>query len=88
MAQTTVSVRMDSALKKDFDIVCKELGLTMSTAITILAKKMVREERLPFEMSLDPFYSKSNMEELKKRIEDVNTGKSILKEHELIEADE
>lgn len=39
MAQTTVSVRMDDALKKDFDSVCNDLGLTMTTAITMLAKK-------------------------------------------------
>lgn len=48
MAQTTVSVRMDDALKKEFDNVCTDLGLSMTTAITMLAKKMTREKRLPF----------------------------------------
>ena len=47
MAQTTVSVRMDDSLKRDFDKVCNELGLSMTTAITMLAKKMTREKRLP-----------------------------------------
>ena len=27
----------------------------MTTAITMLAKKMTREKRLPFEVSIDPF---------------------------------
>ena len=39
MAQTTVSVRMDDTLKREFDKVCSDLGLSMTTAITMLAKK-------------------------------------------------
>lgn len=68
MAQTTVSVRMDDALKKEFDNVCTDLGLSMTTAITMLAKKMIREKRLPFEVSIDPFYSDENMASLRKSI--------------------
>lgn len=68
MAQTTVSVRMDDALKKDFDAVCNDLGLSMTTAITMLAKKMTREKRLPFEVSVDPFYSDENMARLRRSI--------------------
>lgn len=68
MAQTTVSVRMDDNLKKGFDSVCHDLGLSMTTAITMLAKKMTREKRLPFEVSVDPFYSNENMARLKKSI--------------------
>ena len=49
MAQAIVSVRMDDVLKREFDTVCNDLGLSMSTAITILAKKMTREKRIPFE---------------------------------------
>lgn len=68
MAQTTVSVRMDDTLKKEFDSVCNDLGLSMTTAITMLAKKMTREKRIPFEVSVDPFYSDENMERLRKSI--------------------
>lgn len=56
MAQATISVRMDAELKKDFDKICDDLGMTMTTAVTMLAKKMVREKRIPFEPYLDPFY--------------------------------
>lgn len=73
MAQTTVSVRMDETLKKDFDRICNELGLSMTTAITMLAKKMTREKRLPFEVSVDPFYSEENMARLKKSIAQMET---------------
>lgn len=68
MAQTTVSVRMDDSLKRDFDEVCNELGMSMTTAITMLAKKMTREKRLPFDVSIDPFYSDENMARLRKSI--------------------
>ncbi len=68
MAQTIVSVRMEDGLKQDFDTVCNELGLSMSTAITMLAKKMTREKRLPFEVSIDPFYAEENMARLRKSI--------------------
>ena len=65
---TTVSVRMDENLKRDFDEICNELGLSMTTAITMLAKKMTREQRLPFELSVDPFYSEQNQARLRKSI--------------------
>ena len=68
MAQTTISIRMDNALKKEFDNVCNELGLSMTTAVTMLAKKMTREKRIPFEVSVDPFYSDENMSRLRKSI--------------------
>ncbi len=73
MAQTTVSVRMDDNLKKDFDTVCNDLGLSMTTAITMLAKKMTREKRIPFEVSIDPFYSAKNTEALKASINDTRS---------------
>jgi DNA-damage-inducible protein J len=78
MAQTTVSVRMDNNLKKDFNNVCNDLGLSMTTAITMLAKKMTREKRLPFEVSVDPFYSEQNMARLRKSIAQMEaTGGTI-----------
>lgn len=78
MAQTTVSVRMDDDLKKEFDKICSDLGLSMTTAITMLAKKMTREKRLPFEVSVDPFYSDENMARLKKSIAQMeSTGGTV-----------
>lgn len=85
MAQTMINFRMDEELKKSMEETCKELGLSMTTAFTIFAKKMTREKRIPFEVSVDPFYSESNMMYLKKVVEDIETGKAILSEHELIE---
>ena len=78
MAQTTVSVRMDDALKQDFDRVCNDLGLSMTTAITMLAKKMTREKRVPFDVSIDPFYSEENMARLRHSIAQMeSTGGTV-----------
>ena len=86
MAQTTVSIRMDEKLKKDFDAICNELGFTMSTAVTMLAKKMVRENRVPFEVSFDPFYSDSNMKALAESVAQMKAGKTVTKTIEELEA--
>ena len=85
MAQTMVNFRMDAELKKNMEETCKDLGLSMTTAFTIFAKKMTREKRIPFEVSVDPFYAESNMSYLKKIVEDIESGKAVLVEHDIIE---
>jgi DNA-damage-inducible protein J len=85
MAQVLVNVRMDEDLKKNMDETCKELGINMSTAFVIFAKKMTREKRIPFEVSVDPFYSDANMNYLKKVISEIESGKTKLVEHDIIE---
>ena len=85
MAQTLVNFRMDVAMKAELEELCQDLGMNMTTAFTIFAKKMIRERRIPFDVSVDPFYSKSNMEHLKRGIEALNAGKGV--EHDIIEAD-
>ena len=82
---TTVSVRMDENLKRDFDEICNELGLSMTTAITMLAKKMTREKRIPFELTADPFYSSANQRYLEGIMRDVRSGKAHFAPHDLIE---
>ena len=79
MAQSTVSVRMDEQLKQEFDHVCNELGLSMTTAITMLAKKMTREKRLPFEVSIDPFYQQSNQTALQESFRQMERGEVVVK---------
>ena len=70
----------------DFDEICNELGLSMTTAITMLAKKMTREKRIPFEVSMDPFYSASNMAALNDSIEEMRQGKTVTRTLEELEA--
>lgn len=79
MAQSVVSVRMDENLKRDFDAICNELGLSMSTVVNVLAKKMTREKRVPFEVSIDPFFSDLNMQALNESIREKDQGKVVVK---------
>ena len=79
MAQAIVSVRMDDVLKREFDTECNDLGLSMSTAITILAKKMTREKRIPFEVSMDPFFSASNLNAIDRSIAQMARGDTVIK---------
>ncbi len=85
MAQTMVNFRMDSELKKNMEQVCKEMGMSMTTAFTIFATKVSREKRIPFEISADPFYSETNISAIKESIEQHNNGKVILKSLEELE---
>ena len=84
MAQTVnVNFRMDEADKKKMESVCSELGLSMSAAFTIFAKKVGREHRIPFEVSVDPFYSESNVAHLRRGVAALNAGVGV--EHDIIE---
>ena len=71
MAQTLVNFRIDEQTKKQMEEICSELGITMSTAFNIFAKKVIREKRIPFDVSIDPFYSESNMKALSKSIKEL-----------------
>lgn len=50
MAQATFSIRMDEKLKKQFDELCADFGMTASTAFSVFAKAVVRERKIPFEI--------------------------------------
>ena len=80
-----VNFRMDSDLKKGMEEVCREMGMSMTTAFTIFATTVSRERRIPFEITADPFYSASNMEHLRSVIADIESGKAKLTEHDLLE---
>lgn len=83
MAQ--VSFRVDDMIKSKAESACTAMGLTMSSAINIFLTKVANERRIPFEISADPFYSEENIAEVERRIANVRSGKSTLKEHDLIE---
>ena len=53
MANTNINIRMDSDLKKQFEAFCADMGMSMSTAFNIFAKKVVREYRIPFEIGAE-----------------------------------
>lgn len=53
MAQTSITFRVDDSLKKQFDRLCDELGLTNTAALTMFMKAVVRERGIPFELKME-----------------------------------
>ena len=86
MAQAVISFRVDAGLKKRMEDTCKNMGLSMSAAFTLFATKVTREQRIPFEISADPFYSDEHMSMLEQRIDDIEHGRNI-SQHELSEVE-
>jgi DNA-damage-inducible protein J len=85
---TQINFRIDEDVKVNAEKALKDMGLTMSTAITMFLVKVGREKRIPFEINADPFYSAENIAELERRVANLETGASTLKEHDLIEVDD
>lgn len=83
-----VNFPKDADLKRSKEQTCSELGMSTTTAFTIFAKNVSYEKRIPFDVSIDPFYSEQNMHYLEKIICDVINGKAHFAKHELLEVDE
>ena len=81
MAQ--LSMRIDDNVKKKAEKACEALGLSMTTAINLYLVKHGNEMRIPFEVSVDPFYSNVNQEILERSVQMLKDGHGA--EHELIE---
>jgi len=86
MASTSVTIRMDENLKKQAERLFEDMGLNMTTAFTIFAKAVVRQGKIPFEITADPFYSETNQARLMKSIAKFEAGKGTA--HELIEVED
>ena len=82
---STISVILDSKDKHLFEEFCKDVGMSISTAVSMFVKNVIANQKLPFSVERDPFYSKENMERLERIVKDIDSGKAKLVEHELIE---
>lgn len=80
MAQTNVSIRMDAELKKQFEAFCADVGMSMTTAFTVFAKRVVRENRIPFEVK-----GEIPNEETRQAIEEVRSGKCLSRDYDTVE---
>lgn len=83
MAQATLTARIDPIDKKNFETFCNTVGLTVSSAINLYVKAVLQKQKLPFEISADPFYNEENLNMLRQSIKQAQNGQ--LASHELIE---
>ena len=65
---TSLSIRMEDETKAGLDRFCDEIGLSVSSVLNMFAKKVVREQRIPFEINANSFYSEENMKFLRESI--------------------
>jgi len=88
MGQAVLSVRMDEKVKRKFDCFCADAGMNASVAVNMFVRKVIRDEKIPFEVSgsADPFYSAKNMARIDEAIARLEAGKGV--EHELLEVDD
>ena len=48
IAQSALTIRLDSNLKMQFDSLCEEFGMSTNTAFNIYVRQVVRSRRIPF----------------------------------------
>ena len=87
MAKTeTITLRVNPDLKHEAEALCADMGLTLSTAYTMLLKAIVHTRSIPFAIraSEDPFWSEKNQKYLMESIRELEAGHG--EEHELIDA--
>lgn len=81
----TITMRVDGKLKEQAEILCEEMGLTLSTVYTMLLKAIVNTRSIPFKIQApDPFYSEKNQAYLMESIRELDAGRG--QEHELLDA--
>ena len=76
MGQTTLSIRMDEDIKRRFDNFCADAGMNATVAVNMFARAVLREKRIPFEItgSGDPFYSVKNQARLREAMDQLESG--------------
>ena len=87
MKHELLTLEVEPDIKSEMERVCHKLGINISTAFAILARKFIHEQKIPSEVSLDEdmFYSPSNIEYLEKVTAEIDAGTAKLSEHELID---
>ena len=78
MSSINVNIRMDQDLKQRFEEFCNDMGMTMTTAFNVFAKKVVREYRIPFEIGAEKPNAETReaIEEVRRMKADSTLGKT------------
>ena len=79
MAQTAITIRVDQDLKNNFDTLCEDFGLSITSAFTIFMKAVVRERKIPFEIQ------SKNMEQRNFFMDNIMSIRETAKEYGLLD---
>jgi DNA-damage-inducible protein J len=85
MAQ--VSIRIDDNVKDDADKLFAELGLTLSGAVNIFVRQALRQQGIPFVVTVDsdPIYATANMRWIEQSIQQIREGHIVSKSFQELE---
>ena len=88
---TNVTIRLNSDDKAEFSRICEKIGLSVSAAFNVFVKTVIKEEKIPFELSArdrDDFYSEANIRHLEelKRLDDAGQLHFVMKTWEELKA--
>ena len=88
---TNVTIRLNSDDKAEFSRICEKIGLSVSAAFNVFVKTVIKEEKIPFELSAkdrDDFYSEANIRHLEelKRLDDAGQLHFVTKTWEELKA--
>jgi DNA-damage-inducible protein J len=64
--KVAVNFLIDKELKNNMEQVCKDMGITMTGAITMFITKVVQEQRIPFEISAKVTYNDLEEHDIKR----------------------
>lgn len=78
MATTNVTMKMEEDLKAQLQELVSNLGMDMTTFFTISAKQAVREQRIPFDITMNTSNEETReaIEEVRQMKQDPSLGKT------------
>jgi DNA-damage-inducible protein J len=87
MATARISVNVDGEIKQHAQKILSEIGMDLTTAIDLLLRTIVREEKIPFELRTKNSYKETMhrqyvKEELAKSIAEANDPNIVWLSHE------
>lgn len=80
MATTNITMRIDAGIKAQLQELMTDLGLDMTTFFTMAAKQAIREQRIPFPISMEV----PNADTIK-AIEDVRQRRNLSRSYSSVE---
>ena len=81
-------LKRNKELKQNGSQVFAEVGMNTSVAFNMFARAVLRDNRLPFDVTTesDPFYCDNNLAHLRRGVAALNAGNGV--EHDIIEVSE
>ena len=74
----TMQIRIDDTLRREAALVAQGMGIDLSAAIRLFLAQMVKENGLPFRPTNAPFYSAGNRAALRRSIDQLEAGQTVL----------